>query len=265
MIICPRCNHTATHYVEAKNEYACVHCKFQAPRFRFIVRGKMITLEQWSNGKVCSICSEPLVPNHNKDGLQCINPVCKNYAASIAIDTWREAQAQMKHNQLGDTDGTQEATIEDAMLRYKDPNHPVNQAATMGGPIYTKEELDRMAKDQEVLQAGGTQFSTGAVRSSDKAGVRYDLITPIGLRRIAETYKEGYDKYGPFNWERGMPISDILNHTIAHIYQFLSGVESGEDDLAHAAWNLLAAMHMQETHPNLDHELRTPCTQKTSE
>lgn len=124
--------------------------------------------------------------------------------------------------------------------------------------VYTKEELDRVAKDQEVLQAGGTQFSTGAVRSSDKAGVRYDLITPIGLRRIAETYKEGYDKYGAFNWERGMPISDILNHAIAHIYQYLSGVESGEDDLAHAAWNLLAAIHMEETHPNLDHELRTP-------
>ena len=190
----------------------------------------MLTLEQWSNGKVCSVCNKLLEPNYNKNGLQCVNPVCKNYAASIAVDAWREAQAQMR-----------------------------------ASDVHTKEKLDRVTKTQEVIQAGGTQFSTGAVRSSDKAGVRYDLITPIGLRRIAETYKEGTDKYGAFNWEKGMPISDILNHAIAHIYQFLSGVESGEDDLAHAAWNLLAAMHMQETHPNLDHELRTPCTQKTSE
>lgn len=150
-----------------------------------------------------------------------------------------------RYNEMGDTPhcslkNPTSKDISQLMQQFSKPEHPVT----------------REAKDKEVVQAGGTQFSTGAVRSNDKAGVRYDLISPIGLRRIAETYKEGYDKYGPFNWERGMPISDILNHAIAHIYTFLSGVESGEDDLAHATWNLLAAMHMEETHPNLDHELR---------
>ena len=111
-------------------------------------------------------------------------------------------------------------------------------------------------KDAEVLAQGGTQFETGAVRSADKAGVMYHLITPIGLRRIAETYKEGFDKYGAFNWERGMPIGDILNHAIAHIYAYLEGKPTNEDDLAHAAWNILAAMHMEETHPHLNHQLR---------
>jgi len=118
-------------------------------------------------------------------------------------------------------------------------------------------------KDDEVLSNGGTQFSTGAVRSADKQGVQYHLISPIGMRRLAETHREGTDKYGFFNWERGMPIGDLLNHAIAHIYAFLSGVPSVdaktgkvEDDLAHAAWNLFAAMHMQETMPELDHQLR---------
>lgn len=112
---------------------------------------------------------------------------------------------------------------------------------------------------EKILAEGGTEFSTGAVRSADATGVRYDLITPIGLRRVAETYKEGYDKYGAFNWEKGMPINDILNHGIRHIYEYLSGDRS-EDHLAHAAWNLLAAMHMEETHPDLTTELR--CTQQ---
>lgn len=111
-------------------------------------------------------------------------------------------------------------------------------------------------KDEEILESGGTQFSTGAVRSADKAGVMYHLITPIGLRRIAETYKEGFDKYGAYNWERGFPIGDVLNHAIAHIFAYLEGKPTGEDDLAHAAWNLLAAMHMEETHPELEHQLR---------
>lgn len=111
-------------------------------------------------------------------------------------------------------------------------------------------------KDAEVLAQGGTQFSTGAVRSSDKANVRYDLISPIGMRRLAETMEEGRKKYGYFNWERGMPIGDILNHAIAHIYAYLEGKPTNEDDLAHAAWGLFAAMHMEETHPNLDHQTR---------
>lgn len=115
-------------------------------------------------------------------------------------------------------------------------------------------------RDAEVLAQGGTQFSTGAVRSSDKANVRYDLISPIGIRRLAETMEEGRKKYGYFNWERGMPIGDILNHAIAHIYAYLEGKPTGEDDLAHAAWGLFAAMHMEETHPNLDHQVRQTVT-----
>lgn len=111
-------------------------------------------------------------------------------------------------------------------------------------------------KDTEILSQGGTQFETGAVRSSDKANVRYDLISPIGMRRLAETMEEGRQKYGYFNWERGMPIGDILNHALAHIFAYLEGKPTGEDDLAHAAWNLFAAMHMEETHPNLQHQVR---------
>lgn len=105
-----------------------------------------------------------------------------------------------------------------------------------------------------------SKFSTGAVRSSDAMGVRYDLISPIGMRRIAETYAEGAVKYHPKNWEMGMPISDILNHVLKHIYNYLAG-DRDEDDLAHAAWGLFAAMHSEECWPHLNDDMRGPgCT-----
>lgn len=94
------------------------------------------------------------------------------------------------------------------------------------------------------------KFTTGAVRSTDADGVRFDLITPIGLRRLAETYAEGAKKYGEYNWLKGFPASDLMNHTIAHCYKFLSGDKS-EDHLAHAAWGLLTIIHFQETRPEL--------------
>lgn len=95
------------------------------------------------------------------------------------------------------------------------------------------------------------EYDTGAVRSADCEQTRYDLISPIGLRRLAETYAEGAAKFGPFNWENGMPVTDLLNHAIAHVYKFLGGDRS-EDHLAHAAWNLLGAIHSMEKWPELN-------------
>ena len=107
-------------------------------------------------------------------------------------------------------------------------------------------------------------FSTGAVRSADRAKQRYDLVSPIGLRRVAETCHEGAEKYSDFNWEKGMPVNDILNHAIAHLYQYLSGDRS-EDHLAHAAWNCLAAMHSEELWPHLNTNLRSEGCKPPSE
>lgn len=52
-------------------------------------------------------------------------------------------------------------------------------------------------------------FSTGAVRSTDAENERWDLIPPIGLRRLAETCAEGARKYGVNNWQKGIPASDL--------------------------------------------------------
>jgi hypothetical protein len=97
------------------------------------------------------------------------------------------------------------------------------------------------------------EYDTGAVRSTDCDNVRYDLISPIGLRAVAATYAEGAEKFGAGNWENGMPVVDLLNHAIAHVYKFLSGNRE-EDHLAHAAWNLLGAIHSHEQWPHLNQE-----------
>lgn len=102
------------------------------------------------------------------------------------------------------------------------------------------------------------EYDTGAVRSSDCEKTRYDLISPIGLQALAKTYAEGAAKFGFCNWENGMPVTDLLNHGIAHLYKFLGGDRS-EEHLAHAAWNILGAIHSLELWPHLNEEwLRGP-------
>ena len=94
-------------------------------------------------------------------------------------------------------------------------------------------------------------FQSGAVRSSDADNEAWHLMSPIGLRRVAETCREGERKYDAYNWEKGMPTAEILNHAIRHIYLYLAGDRS-EDHLAHTAWNMLAAMHSEELWPELN-------------
>lgn len=95
------------------------------------------------------------------------------------------------------------------------------------------------------------EFETGAVRSGDAEDFRFDLISPIGLSAVARACKEGAVKYGDFNWEKGMPVNDLLNHAIRHIYMYLGGDRS-EEHLGHAAWGLLAAIHSEELWPELN-------------
>jgi hypothetical protein len=97
-------------------------------------------------------------------------------------------------------------------------------------------------------------YDTGAVRSGDCETVRYDLISPIGLKALARTYAEGAERRGACNWENGMPVPDLLNHAIKHIYEFLGGDRS-EDHLGHAAWNILGAVHSLELWPELNNGL----------
>lgn len=109
-----------------------------------------------------------------------------------------------------------------------------------------------LAIPSEDIRPGTTaKFGTGAVRSSDVEEFRYDLISPIGLREVARACAEGAEKYGDWNWEKGMPAHDLLNHAIAHIYGFLSG-DRREPHLGHAAWNLLAAIHSHELWAHLN-------------
>ncbi len=113
----------------------------------------------------------------------------------------------------------------------------------------------------EVIEAhiwAGTKetFVEKAVRSNDADGTAYHLISPIALARLAATYREGSNKYGDHNWEKGFPIGDCINHALRHINYFNVGDRS-EDHLAHAAWNLFAIMHYQATHPELQSHIFT--------
>jgi hypothetical protein len=101
------------------------------------------------------------------------------------------------------------------------------------------------------------QFESGAKRSCTKPA--YHLFSKIAMERLAKTLAYGSQKYGAYNWEKGLPVSDCLNHAYEHIYEFLDGDRRTEpeiDHLGHAFCNLMFAIDMMTTQPERQTDLR---------
>lgn len=94
-------------------------------------------------------------------------------------------------------------------------------------------------------------FDSGAVRDTRSGKGRFDLISPIALRALAQVYERGSDKYGDHNWTKGMPLSRFIDSAERHINDYKAGLRD-EDHLAQAAWNLLAAKHFEVLRPDLN-------------
>lgn len=99
---------------------------------------------------------------------------------------------------------------------------------------------------------------TGAVRSEiyhkgpNGFPLRYDLVlaNDVGFRRMAETFGEGFQKYGANNWKNGFDESVLLNHCLEHLRLHISG-DKTEDHISHALWNLYTLMWIQERKPEM--------------
>jgi hypothetical protein len=80
--------------------------------------------------------------------------------------------------------------------------------------------------------------------------LRYDLVSPIGLRRLAARYALGAERYGDSNYLKGMPASVVINHMMAHLENVRAG-RRDDDNLAAIAWGAFTLMHYEETRPHL--------------
>ncbi len=88
-------------------------------------------------------------------------------------------------------------------------------------------------------------YKGGATRDRRAGKGRYDLITPLMLRRLAGVYERGAINHGDRNWEKGIPFSRLLDSAMRHINQYREGLRD-EDHIAQAIWNLAALIHFEE-------------------
>jgi hypothetical protein len=111
-----------------------------------------------------------------------------------------------------------------------------------------------MSKQSKNLSEGNYKLSdtgrrhdyrTGAQRENAPGKGRYDLLSPIFLKRVALVCEKGAQKYADRNWEKGMPLSKFIDSALRHIEQALEGMNE-EDHIAQSAWNLMGYIHTKE-------------------
>ena len=95
-----------------------------------------------------------------------------------------------------------------------------------------------------------TEFSTGAVRDMHEGKGDMLSLPHAALLRLSTHYEMGAKKYGRFNYQKGIPLSSFIDSAMRHLSKYAAGWDD-EDHLAAAAFNVLGALQMEETHPEL--------------
>lgn len=100
--------------------------------------------------------------------------------------------------------------------------------------------------NQPTPSTGETRtFSTGSIRDSRKGKGRFDLIPPEAIIALAKHLEKGAEKYGDRNWEKGQPMSAVLDSGERHLNAYKLGAKD-EDHLVAAFCNLAFAITIRE-------------------
>jgi len=93
------------------------------------------------------------------------------------------------------------------------------------------------------------QFEGGAKRRRLDE-IDFAAIPPNIMRRFAARFGKGTKNYGRFNWRKGLPIEEVINHRDNHMNLWLLGDRS-DDHLSAVMWADMCLMDYEDIHPEL--------------
>ena len=98
-----------------------------------------------------------------------------------------------------------------------------------------------------------TKFKTGAVRDSQVGKPNfYECLSPFAIWRYGEYMAVASQKYGEFNWTKGIPVESYMKSLERHFLKLKMEIlyghhkEAGVDHAAAIMFNIQGLMHEQE-------------------
>ena len=111
---------------------------------------------------------------------------------------------------------------------------------------------DYKKKKAEIKDSGErTTFETGAVRDMHEGKGDMVSIPWESILRLSRHYEAGAKKYKRWNYRQGIPVSSFIDSAGRHLAKYQCGLDD-EDHLAAAAFNVLGAMLMENTMPEMN-------------
>ena len=111
---------------------------------------------------------------------------------------------------------------------------------------------DYKKKKPEIKDSGErTVFPTGSVRDMHEGKGDMVSIPWESILRLSKHYENGAKKYQRWNFRKGIPVSSFIDSACRHLAKYQCGMDD-EDHLAAAAFNVLGAMLMENTMPEMN-------------
>ncbi len=92
------------------------------------------------------------------------------------------------------------------------------------------------------------EFKSGMRRDTQENKPRYDLIPLFALKRLAELYTRGAEKYGDCNWQLASSPEEMQRFKGSAWRDFVQYMnnESDEDHAMATIWNIIALEYFKE-------------------
>lgn len=107
---------------------------------------------------------------------------------------------------------------------------------------------------EDVKEEKGLRYNDGKIR--------FDLLEPFSVEKLAEVFSFGAKKYPPNNWLIGMPWMDVVASLKRHLNKFEAGEDFDSESnllhMAHVAWNAMAIVSYYKHRPEFDNRFRKP-------
>lgn len=101
----------------------------------------------------------------------------------------------------------------------------------------TNPDIDVIPHKKFATTGEARQFETGARRDANNDKGRMDLLPWLGLIRLSKHFQKGAATHGERNWEKGMPISVLLDSVLRHLAKAQAGL-TDEDHITAGAWGI---------------------------
>ena len=90
----------------------------------------------------------------------------------------------------------------------------------------------------------------------NKGKLKWSLVDWKSLEPMVRVLEMGAEKYAPYNWTKGMPVTEVSESLLRHMFAYLDGEdtdpESGIEHLGNVMCNVMFLIHIMREKPEFD-------------